>query len=103
MDNIPKLKLRIEGRELQALYAISSEFKGCGKASKIGLSINRKEQQNFKFNDADFLCVYASINRVLNGHRYPAKEGHEYLALCKLKSYFEEEYIKQRNHEIPNL
>lgn len=99
-SNSPRLQLIIEGPELQAFYAIASEFQECGKAGTIGFLLGSGKNQNFKFNDADFLCVYSSISRVLDGHRYPAKVGNEYMALCRLKTYFEEQYLKQRNQTL---
>jgi hypothetical protein len=100
---IPRIQLNIEGRQLQAFVAISAEFRECGKAGTLGLSINKKEQKKLKFNNVDFLCVYKAIIRSLNGDRYPNKSGNEYIALCNLKEYFETECINQRGMEITCL
>lgn len=99
--NLPRIKLKIEGKMLYAFYAISYEFKECGKMGGFFQTINHKEEKNFKLNDSDFLCVYKGINRALNGHRYPNKSGGEYMNLSKLKLYFEDEHINQRNCKIP--
>lgn len=98
--SLPRIKLRIEGSDLFAFYAIAHEFTECGKASRIGLLPNASAIQNFKFNDADFRCVYHSIIRAMNSDRYPVKKGKEYLALCRLKEYFENAYLNQRNRPL---
>ena len=102
MKTLPKIKLLIEGDNLQAFYAIASYYNQCGKASRIGLTPNKSLKQNFKFNDADFLCVYKSIIVALNGVRYPNKKSKEYCCLLQIKVYFEREYMSQRGLNIPN-
>jgi hypothetical protein len=101
--SIPRIKLILAGKYLQAFIAIASEYRDCGRAGRIGLSTNKKEEKHFKFSDSEFLCVYEAIVRSINGPRYPSRSGNEFQALCELKKYFELEYKKQRNHEIHNL
>ena len=102
-QTIPRIKLSLEGKELQAFYAISADFKDCGRAGKIDVVMNDKEQKNFKFNDEEFLCVYSAICRSLGSSRYPTKSGNEYIALCNIKEYFQGEYYAQRNKRIECL
>lgn len=98
--SIPRIKLRIEGIQLRAFYAIASEFESCGKIGGLGLIPNKKEIQNFKLNDRDFECVYHGILRAMDGPRYSTKTGNEYSALQNLLKLFELEFLNQRGYEF---
>lgn len=80
--------MRLDSIEQQAFFAIAHEFGNCGKASTLELKPNTKSIKKFSFNDKDILCVYISINRVMNSDRYSTKEGKKYKSLNNIKLGF---------------
>jgi hypothetical protein len=99
--NKSRLQFTLSGNDLRAFYAIAGEFSHCGKAGTLGLVPNAALKQRFRFNDADFLCVYKTITLVMTGIRYPNQEGLQYQSLRNIRQHMERVYLDQRSQTIP--
>ncbi len=93
-----KLVLRLSGGPLMAMRGNSGYFHECAGLDRDLLK--GRHECTCHLTEKGFRQVYAIVNEVIAGVRYPNKSGPEYQAMLEVRQILEAEFLRQTNQSL---